>query len=164
MNQQTLLKNFRYEDGNIIRLNKLGGQPAGAIAGWVTTCNSRQYKKMSLNRKTVYVHHAIFLYHHGYLPKYIDHIDNNPLNNKIENLRPSTQSQNLGNSRIRRNNTSGYKGVTFRKDTGKWQAAVMINAKHISLGSHVTKEEAYEAYIAGSKKYFGEFANDGSLV
>ena len=113
---------------------------------------------MNINRKTVYVHHAIFLIHHGYLPKYIDHIDGDSLNNRIENLRAATQSQNMGNSRMKSNNTSGYKGVTFRKDTGKWQAAVMVNGKHISLGSHATKEEAHQAYIFGSQKHFGQFA------
>jgi hypothetical protein len=161
MNQEILKKLFRYENGELIRIQNRGGQKVGDTAGWITDCNGRKYKKMSFGRKTVYVHHAIFLYHHGYLPKYIDHIDNNSLNNKIENLRPATQSQNISNSRIRSNNTSGYKGVTFRKDTLKWQAAVMVNGKHISLGSHETKEKAYQAYLDGSKKHFGEFANKG---
>jgi hypothetical protein len=113
---------------------------------------------MSINRKTVYVHHAIFLLHYGYLPGYIDHKDGDSLNNKIENLRPATQSQNMGNSRMKSTNTSGYKGVTFRKDTGKWAAALMISGKHISLGCHATKEEAHQAYILGSQKHFGQFA------
>jgi hypothetical protein len=153
-----LKSNYRYENGNLYRITNRGGEKVGKIAGWVTTCNGRKYKKMSVNRKTVYVHHAIFLMHHGFLPKYIDHIDCDSLNNKIENLRAATQSQNMGNSKIRKSNTSGYKGVTFRKDTKKWQSAIMLNGKHISLGSYITKEEAAEAYKTGAKKYFGEFA------
>ena len=151
-------ENFRYEDGNLYRLKDRGGSKVGEVAGWVTICNRRSYRKMSINGRTVYVHHAIFLLHHGYLPKCIDHIDGNSLNNRIENLRAATQSQNMGNSRMKSSNTSGYKGVTFRKDTGKWQSAVMVNGKHISLGSYATKEQAHQAYVLGSKKHFGEFA------
>ena len=151
-------ENFRYENGNLFRIKNCGNRKSGEIAGWVTLCNNRPYRKMGINKKTVYVHHAIFLLHHGYLPGYIDHEDGNSLNNKIENLRPATQSQNMGNSRMKSNNTSGYKGVTFRKDTGKWKAAVMVNGKHIGLGSHATKEEAHQAYIVGSQKHFGQFS------
>jgi len=150
--------NFRYKDGDLYRIKKSGGKPVGALAGWMTTCNGRPYKKISINCKTCYVHHVIFLMHHKYLPNYIDHIDGNSTNNRIENLRAATQSQNMGNSGMKSNNTSGYKGVTYRKDTGKWQASVMINRKHISLGSHLTKEDAYQAYVVGAKKHFGEFA------
>jgi hypothetical protein len=153
-----LKQNFRYVDGNLIRIIPRGGQKAGDVAGWITQCNGRDYRKMNVNRKTVYVHHAIFLLHHGYLPKYIDHIDGNPLNNKIENLRAATQSQNMANSRKKSNNTSGHKGVTFRKDTNKWAAGLMFEGKHISLGSFLTKEEAILAYADGSKKYFKDFA------
>jgi len=151
-------QNYQYLDGNLYRTKNICGQKIGSIAGWVTNCNGRQYRKMSINKKIVYVHHAIFLLHHGYLPSYIDHIDGNPLNNRIENLRSATQSQNMGNSKLKKNNSSGYKGVTFRKDTKKWNASIMVNGKHISLGCYKTKEEARDAYIIGSKKYFGEFS------
>lgn len=151
-------ENFRYNDGNLYRLKNIGNQKIGNVAGWLTKCNGRPYRKMNIKQKTVYVHHAIFLLHHGYLPKYIDHIDGDSTNNRIENLRAATQSQNMANSRSKSNNTSGYKGVTYRKDTGKWQSSVMVNGKHISLGSYATKEEAHEAYKAGSLKHFGEFA------
>lgn len=106
----------------------------------------------------MYLHQVIFLMHHGYIPDYIDHADGNSINNRIENLRAATQSQNMGNSRAKKTNTSGYKGVTFRKDTNKWQASVMVNGKHISLGSHPTKEKAAEAYKRGAKIYFGNFS------
>jgi hypothetical protein len=153
-----LEKNFRYENGELYRTTKRGGQSIGAMAGWITNCNGRPYKKMTVDGKSVYLHHAIFLLHHGFLPKYIDHIDQNSLNNKIENLRAATQSQNMGNSRKKYTNTSGYKGVTWRKDTNKWTAGIMVNGKHISFGCYLTKEEAAAAYDAGSKKHFGEFA------
>jgi len=153
-----LKSNYRYENGDLYRTTTRGGEKIGKIAGWVTECSGRKYKKMTVNKKTIYVHHAIFLMHHGFLPKYIDHKDGNPLNNKIENLRAATQSQNMGNSKMSNKNTSGYKGVTWRKDTKKWLAQIMINGKHISLGSYAKKEEAADAYKNAAEKYFGVFA------
>jgi len=153
--------NFTYKDGFLYRAISRGGEKIGNRAGWITTCNGKLYWKISIKRKTMYLHQVIFLYHHGHLPKYIDHKDNNSTNNKIENLREATQSQNVGNSRLRKDSSSGYKGVTFRKDTKKWQSQIMIDGKHISLGSYETKEDAHNAYIKGSSKYFKEFANHG---
>ena len=150
--------NFVYDNGSLVRIKKSGGEKIGSIAGWETICNGRPYRKLSFLSKTVYIHHAIFVLHHGYLPKYIDHIDGNSLNNKIENLRSATQSQNMANSRMKNTNTSGYKGVTFRKDTKKWQAAIMVNGKHISLGSFSKKEDAAKAYEIGAIKNYSEFA------
>lgn len=151
-------ENLRYEDGNLYRLQNRGGRLAGSVAGWVTTCNGRLYKKININRKTMYVHQIIFLMHYGYMPDCIDHVDGDSLNNRIENLREATQSQNMGNSRMKNTNTSGYKGVTFRKDTKKWSAGIMVNGKHISLGSYLSKEDAANAYANGAKKFFGSFA------
>lgn len=149
---------FEYKDGNLYRKKASGGESKGSICGWITTCNLKKYKKLSVNKKTIYLHHAIFLLHHGYLPKIIDHKDGDSLNNDINNLRPCDQSLNTANSGKRSTNTSGYKGVTFRKDTKKWQSQIMVNYKHISLGSYETPEEAHKAYIQGCNKYFGEFA------
>ena len=149
---------FCYKDGSLIRIKKSGGQKVGSIAGWVTVCNGRFYRKMNIKRIVLYVHRVIFNLHHGYLPKYIDHIDGNSLNNKIENLREASQSQNMANARKKSTNTSGYKGVTFRKDTKKWQSAIMVNGKHISLGSYKDKKDAAMAYEAGALKYYKEFA------
>lgn len=156
--------NFEYRDGFIYRTVCRGGEAIGKRAGYLTVCNGKPYWKVSVMRKTVYLHHVIFLLHHKYLPKYIDHADGDSTNNRIENLRAATQSQNIANSKIRSNNTSGYKGVTLLKNTGKWNASVMVNGKHISLGSYIDKEEAYKAYMAGSRKYFGEFAKEGKAT
>jgi len=151
-----LLKKYRYEDGNLYRLNSTGGQKINSVAGWETICNSKKYRKITINYKTYYLHQIIFMLHHGYIPKYIDHADGNSLNNKIENLREATQSQNVHNSLARKTNTSGIKGVGFYKN--KWKAAIMVNGKHISLGSYDDKQEAALAYKLGAEKYFGEFS------
>lgn len=149
---------FEYKDGNLYRKKSGGGMKVGDVCGWTTICNGKQYKKLSINKKIVYLHHAIYMFHYGYLPKIIDHKDNNSLNNKIENLRGCNQSLNLANSDKRTTNTSGYKGVSFRQDTKKWQASLTKNYKKISLGCYKTAEEAYQAYLKGSKKHFGDFS------
>lgn len=151
-------ENYIYEDGNLYRIKPSGGQKIGSIAGWTTECNGKQYKKINIKNKTYYLHQIIYMYFYGYIPNYIDHKDGDSLNNRIENLREATQSQNAANQRIRKNNKSGIKGVRFNEKYGKWTAAIMVNRKHISLGCHMTVDEAKKAYEVGSKKYFGEFA------
>jgi hypothetical protein len=57
-----------------------------------------------------------------------------------------------------KNNTSGIKGVTFCKCTGKWRAQIMVNGKTIKIGRFATKEQAAEAYKQKAKEHRGEFA------
>ena len=87
----------------------------------------------------------------------IDHIDGNPHNNRLENLRACTASQNQGNRKISSNNTSGFKGVCFQKKIGKWQASCRINGtrKH---GWFETKEGAARFYDSVAIEAHGEFA------
>lgn len=158
MSRDELMACFEYRNGNLYRNKAAGGAKAGDIVGWVTYCNGRPYRKMTFKRRVVYVHRAIFLMAHGYLPAYIDHINSDPLDNRIENLRAATQSQNMANSRMSKANSSGRKGVTWRSGTGKWVAQIMVGGKHISLGSFHTLDEAAEAYAKGSVRFFGEFA------
>lgn len=88
----------------------------------------------------------------------VDHIDLDTLNNCRENLRLASQSQNKGNGVKHKDNTSGFKGVTWTKRNQKWQAQLMINRKRKHLGYFVNIEDAVEAYRLGAIKYFGEFA------
>lgn len=87
-----------------------------------------------------------------------DHKDGNGLNNTRSNLRPATSQQNSSNRGVQRNNTSGFKGVYWDKQTRKWRARIMINGKSKSLGLHINSEDAARAYDAAAKRLFGEFA------
>jgi hypothetical protein len=107
----------------------------------------------------------VWFYVHGKWPengKLIDHIDksdpNNTLNDRITNLREATHTQNGGNSIRSKKNSSGFKGICWKKDANKWLARICVNYKRIHLGYFDTPEAAYEAYCNAAKKYFGEFA------
>ena len=88
----------------------------------------------------------------------IDHINGNELDNRKTNLRICTQRENSYNSKISKNNTSGFKGVTWRKSRKKWVAQIMYKRKGYGLGYFTDKIEAAKAYNEAAKKYFGEFA------
>ena len=75
----------------------------------------------------------------------VDHINRNKQDNRVCNLRNTDKSINAYNSKLSTKNTSGVKGVIFRKDTRKWQARIMKNQKTIYLGCYTTKEAAAKA-------------------
>ena len=91
--------------------------------------------------------------------QHIDHINHDGLDNRKSNLRIATQGQNLQNTSIRSDNTTGYKGVWFNKARNIFQAYIQLNHKHRYLGRANTAQEAYELYKEGAKELFGEFAN-----
>lgn len=91
----------------------------------------------------------------------VDHINGNGLDNRRGNLRLATGSQNQANRPTTKNNTSGYKGVSWHKKSKKWSARIRVHGKRISLGHYHTPEEAHKVYCAAADKYFGEFANYG---
>ncbi len=80
----------------------------------------------------------------------VDHKDRDKSNNKIENLRLATRSQNQSNIRFR--------GVTWSKDTNKWQAQIQVNSKKIHLGLFTEEQDAINAYQEAKKRLHGEFA------
>lgn len=88
----------------------------------------------------------------------VDHVDTNPLNNRRENLRLATPTQNNANQNRRRDNTSGFKGVSYSKNAKKWMATIQIKGQRKHIGYFATAEQAYEAYCKVAKEYFGEFA------
>jgi hypothetical protein len=88
----------------------------------------------------------------------IDHKDTDRKNNKWMNLRKATHGQNVQNSGPRKNNKSGFKGVSFNKERGLWQARIMSERKLHLLGHFETPQEAREAYASKAIDLHGEFA------
>lgn len=154
--QNTLLKIFEYADGFLLWKDNMGSRAKkGSIAG---SANGNGYWRVRLNKKLHYAHRLIFAIHYGYIPKYIDHIDNNPLNNKIENLREVTQTQNNCNSKKPKDNTSGTKGVYWFKPKGKWKVQISLNGKAKHFGYFDNIELAELVAIEARDKFHGIFA------
>lgn len=100
--------------------------------------------------KTYLTHRLIWLLVYGEWPEYeIDHLDRDPMNNKIENLRAATRIENQHNHGVRKDNSSGYIGVYFFKRDNNYRAQIALNGKRIHLGYYPTAEEAFLAYMLG---------------
>jgi hypothetical protein len=87
----------------------------------------------------------------------VDHVDGDGLNNQRTNIRLATNSQNQMN-RKRQKSSSGFRGVTFHKQCGRWQAAIKCNGKSHYLGLYEVPEAAAEAYRQAASRLFGSFA------
>lgn len=116
---------------------------AGSTAG---SLRLNGYISIGIDGKTVYAHRLAWLVIHGEWPTCsLDHIDGDPTNNAIANLREATQAENAQNVRRPISNSSGVTGVHWHKQIKRWQAYVTVNGKRISAGCYGTKEEATAA-------------------
>mgnify|MGYP003392956036 CR=1 FL=1 len=111
---------------------------------------------LNKKRSCIKLHRQIMSAKEG---QYVDHINGNSLDNRKVNLRICTNKENSRNSRISRNNTSGYKGVIWNKRNKNWRARIGLEGKMFDLGSYKNKEDAAKAYNDGAIKYYGEYAN-----
>ncbi len=147
---------FDYRDGNLYwRIRPSNNVKMSEPAGYLRPDGYRVIKADGRNHQA---HRLIWIWHYGEVPEYIDHKDGNPRNNHIENLRLATISQNNMNCAKNTANTSGYKGVSWHKGSGKFQAHISINGRNIYLGYFTDQADAHAAYVASANKNYGEFA------
>lgn len=106
------------------------------------------------NRKTDYMHIAVMGKQSG---MEIDHINGNKLDNRKENLRHVTHSQNMQNASVK-GGSSRYKGVCWDKSRNKWISSIYISEKHVHIGRYESEEDAARAYNLRAHVAFGEFA------
>ena len=154
--QEYLKTIFEYKDGDLYWKNSLSyctknGNKTGSIS-------STGYKVTFINKKSYKNHRLIFLFHKGYLPKILDHIDGNPLNNHIENLREATHQQNCQNRSKQKNNNSGYKNIAWIKSEKRWKVKINSNNKSYYLGMYKDLELAILVAEMAREKYHKEFA------
>jgi hypothetical protein len=139
-------------------INSYGTAKKGSIAGCF---NSNGYTIIRINKKGYRSHRLAWLYCNGIIPEYVDHINGNIKDNRLCNLRECTIQQNAFNSKLRVDSTSKIKGITWHKNTKKWQARVCVNYKSIYIGIFNNINEAklaVEKYRIDNHKEFARHA------
>jgi hypothetical protein len=118
------------------------------------------YKRVKVDGKIYTIHRLIFFKHYGYFPVEIDHINNNKLDNRITNLREVTRCQNQWNRPVKRNSTTGVKGV-YPHFRGKFSAEIRQSGTKHYLGLFNTVEEAAKAVQQKREELHCGFVNHG---
>ena len=156
LNKDKLLELFEYKNGELFWKKPFGKKTK--IGNKAGRKQSLGYIQVNVNKKSYLAHRIIFAMHNGYFPKFIDHINGNKSDNRIENLREVTASQNLQNTKKPITNTSGYKNVYFHPSRNKWQVKLVVNKTNKSFGYYDDLELADLVAQEVRNKYFGEFA------
>jgi len=151
----------RYEVSNLGRIRSIWrqGPPILRKLCYNTARRCVQFQARKKGRvKNLYVHRCVYIAFVGNISKgrTIDHIDGDPKNNNVNNLRCCSQAENVRNRRMR--NGKMYKGVFFHKNDKKWEAQVGIDGKTHQAYRGDCPHEAARAYNEAAKKYHGEFA------
>lgn len=121
----------------------------------LSRCNGKLYAATKILRKETRLHKVIM---GGNPSQHIDHKNGDGLDNRRDNLRFASRSQNLANSKLQSNNKSGYRGVCWAAKDKRWRATISVDGKGIYLGNFLTREEAAKTYDNAASKYFGNFA------
>lgn len=145
--------------------------PSTGVWRWKITCNgfvaknsragyinSQGYEIIRINLRGYKAHRLAWFYMKGCWPRRVDHKDTRKANNRWKNLRVATHGQNVANSKLRRDSTSGLKGAYFKRARAKWFSAIRFNTKLKHLGYFESAMQAHKAYMKAAKKYFGAFA------
>jgi hypothetical protein len=124
-----------------------------AVGKWhLSTCDGRLYAQNAKSKSVIRLHKFLT----GW--PLVDHVNGDGLDNRRANLRRATASQNSANIDPPSHNTSGYKGVTLYKRTGRWRGHITVDGTQRHLGYFATAEEAARAYDAAALATWGEFA------
>jgi hypothetical protein len=131
-----------------------------AVAGTIAGTFGNHYWHIQYRNKIYKAHRLFWFLQTGQDPGLltIDHIDQNKLNNKFSNLRLATHNEQGRNKNERIDNTSGHKGITWRKDIKKYHARIKNYGKSIHLGYHNTLAEAVAARQAKELELYGQFS------
>lgn len=130
---------FEYQNGELFWKINVGNKKIGNKAGTKTALG---YIKVTYLKKSYLVHRIIFAIQNGFMPEFIDHVDGNPSNNLISNLREATKKQNGYNRKLNLNNKSGIKGIAWHKKSKKWQVSIKFDGKQKYLGCYKSIEIA----------------------
>lgn len=118
--------------------------------GWVVT--KMGYARSNRKKNKVLMHRLVLNY---YGKKSIDHINGNKLDNRKSNLRICSQGENIQNAKTRKDNKSGFRGVSWHKQSKKWFAVISFNKKRFSLGYFGNKTDAAKVYNEKALELYG---------
>jgi hypothetical protein len=147
LTQQRLKELLEYSPYTGLWYKRSTGVRTGSITG-------SGYYRIIIEGKRYKSSRLAFLYMIGDWPKeHVDHINLDKTDDRWFNLREATRSQNMGNTRKMRTNTSGFKGVTWCSAKRKWQSQL----RNKFIGRFSTPQEAHSAYMHAASEKFGEF-------
>lgn len=140
------------QDTGIFRWSKQRPRiKVGDIAG---TPAAKGHVAIKIDGSSYKAHRLAWLYMTGTWPKdQIDHINRIPDDNRYSNLCECNTAENCQNQGLRKNNTSGYQGVSFHKRSGEWRAMININGRATVIGSFADAETAGAAYMAAKRRH-----------
>lgn len=140
----------------LVRPGKFSRRRIGDIAGYSRPDDG--YVTIRIDGRGYYGHRLAFLYMTGKFPDHDgEHKNTDGSDNRWENLREATRSQNLANTKVKRNSVTGVKGVSIHH-SGKYKARILLNGKPVNLGHYDTIEFAAAAYAKAANDKSGEFA------
>ena len=149
---------LEFKDG--LLYNKIS-RNSRCIAGTLAGSISGRYRLITLLGKPYSIHRVAYYMAHGNCPEYLDHINNDRFDNRVENLRPVTLSQNQWNHSLSKANKSGVKGLSWAKKPKKWLASIRYNGKNKNLGYFESKELGAEFLELARELLHGKYANHG---
>jgi HNH endonuclease/AP2 domain len=132
---------------------------AGKTTGHALDKNG--YPRVNIRGTPHLAHRLAWAIVHGKLPAQLDHINGNPADMRLCNLRACAGAENQHNRPRSKNNSSGFKGVCWHAQCKKWRAYIVINWKQKHLGLFDTAIEAHEAFCKAADEMHGAFANYG---
>ena len=134
--------------------DRRGRGAAGTTAGYV---NKHGYRRIGIDGRTYAAHHIAWVHTYGSWPQLLDHRNGISDDDRIANLRRATTSQNAANQKRRRDNTSGFKGVSWHKAKGRWCARIGFRGQRKTIGYFDNPLVAHAAYAKAATETFGEF-------
>lgn len=127
-----------------------GPNIAGTQAGWV---HKTGYIYIGIDGKAYKAHRVAWVFVHGDAPQgLLDHVDRNPQNNRIANLREVSEHQSNQNKRLYKNNRAGVKGIGWQANARKWRVRIQANGHVHHLGTYETFDAAVKAREAGEQR------------
>lgn len=151
---------FQYnEDGSLTRLITTNARAKEGTTTFGNFSSTSGYYRVNINKKRYPMSYIIFVYHKGYCPNMIDHINGNPKDNRIENLRECDQAENSANAKKSSNNVSGVKGLYWDNYHEAWRSQIRFKGELRS--KHSKSKEVVVKWIEETRKELhGNFARN----